>query len=180
MVAANRNAATADQGVATPTAAADKEREVLITRLLDTPRELVFRMWTEREHVRHWWQPKGFASVVCEEMDVRPGGRLRFRMRLADGKEFLSKSVYREIVRPERIVYDEDCDENGTPFHRARMTITFAAHGDQTLVTTHARFDWIPDRDPRFTPEFMRQGLEQGWNDNLDLLVQYLKSVGRT
>jgi len=161
-------------------AGADEEREVLITRLFDAPRELVFRMWTEREHVCHWWHPKGFASVVCEEMDVRPGGRLRFRMRLADGKEFLSKSVYREIVRPELIVYDEDCDEDGTPFHRARMTITFAAQGDKTLVTTHARFDWIPDRDPRWTPEVMRQGLQQGWNDNLDLLVQYLKSVGRT
>jgi uncharacterized protein YndB with AHSA1/START domain len=166
---------------AAPTAAKPREhdeRDVVSTRVLQAPRALVFKAWTAREHAVQWWRPKIFESVVCEAFDVRPGGTFRFRMRLADGTTYTSHNIYREITPPERLVYDEVCDENGKVFHRARLTVTLEEVGrERTLCTVHARLELVPERDPRFTLEMMRQGWTQGWKDNFDLLVTHLASL---
>ena len=150
------------------------EREVLVTRLIDAPRELVFAAWTDPRHVVHWWRPNGFKEVHLDEMQVAPGGLLRLRMITPEHVTYTSRSVYREIVAPERLVYDEMCEENGKLFHQARQTITLEKQGGKARLTIHARLTWVADRDPRWTPELIRAGWTTGWNDNLDLLGRYL------
>src|ERR1700722_521534 len=80
-------------------------REIAATRIFDAPRELVFRMWTEPEHVAKWWGPIGFTNTI-HEMDVRPGGVWRFIMHGPDGVDYPNKNVYLEVVRPDRLVWD--------------------------------------------------------------------------
>jgi uncharacterized protein YndB with AHSA1/START domain len=150
------------------------EREVVITRLIDAPRELVFAAWTDPRHVAHWWRPKALAEVRLEEMEVRPGGLLRFTMITTERATINSRCTYREITAPERLSYDETCDQDGKVFHRAHHAITFEAQAGKTLLTLHARLELVPDLDPRWTLEMMRAGWTGGWNDNLDLLDGYL------
>ncbi len=177
MDAENRSADAAASTPTMPPRPATDARDVIITRVVDAPRELVFDAWTNPAHVAKWWRPKGFETVVCEEMDVRVGGTFRFRMTLADGTVYMSRNIYREIEKPVRIVYDEACDKAGKPFHHARMTVTFDDDGTRTAITIRARFEWLEGRDPQWTPEAMKQGLAKGWNDNLDLLEPYLDAI---
>src|SRR6266852_4602923 len=79
------------------------DREIVITRLLDAPRELAFQAWTEPQHVAHWWGPNGFTNTI-HEMDVRPGGVWRFIMHGPDGTDYKNEIVYVEVVKPERLV----------------------------------------------------------------------------
>ncbi|MFA9438140.1 SRPBCC domain-containing protein [Uliginosibacterium sp. sgz301328] len=155
----------------------DGPDEASVSRVLDAPRERVFAMWTDPAHVTHWWRPEGFRSVVCERMDVRPGGGFEFRMHHENGNEYLSRNTYIEVVPPVRLVYDETCYENGTAFHQARMTIRFDDLGRRTRLIIHGHFTWLPGRDPRWTIDAMKAGWTGGWKDNLDLLVQYLATL---
>src|SRR6266850_641335 len=75
--------------------------ELVITRVFDTPRGLVFKAWTDPEHLVRWWGPSGFTMPTCE-MDVRAGGKYRFRMRSPEGPEVWWHGICREIVKPER------------------------------------------------------------------------------
>ncbi|MDB5803072.1 MAG: hypothetical protein JWN73_394 [Betaproteobacteria bacterium] len=156
----------------------DGDRNVTVSRLIDAPRELVFAAWTDPRHVVHWWRPQGFAEIHLDEMDVKVGGVLRFRMRTADGVTFNSRCVYREISAPSHLRYDEQCDVDGKLFHQGRQTVTFEAvtkeQRDQTLLTIHTELSWVPGRDPAFTPEFIRAGWQKGWGENFDLLESYL------
>ena len=81
------------------------DRELTATRIFDAPRELVFKMWTEAGHVTKWWGPDGFRTTI-QRMDVRPGGEWRFIMHGPDGRDYINHKVFKEIVPPERIVYD--------------------------------------------------------------------------
>ena len=90
------------------------ERELVITRVYDAPRELVFRAWTDPKHMARWWGPKHFTNRV-EQMDVRPGGAWRIVMCAPDGSEYPAQGVYREIVPPERLV------SRTTPWTRTAM-----------------------------------------------------------
>lgn len=83
--------------------------EIVLTRVFDPPRELVFETHSKPEHVAQWWGPRGTTLPVCE-MDFRPGGAWRFVVRGPDGEDSPFKGVYREIVPPERLaqtfIYD--------------------------------------------------------------------------
>ena len=110
-------------------AAAD--RELVVTRVIDAPRRLVFKAWTQPEHIARWWGPQGFTTIHCE-MDIRVGGAYRFGMRSPQGTEHWKRGVYREIVEPERIVFTfawEDAD--GHPGHELLTTVTFAEQGSE-------------------------------------------------
>src|SRR5262249_13815400 len=78
-------------------------QEFVISRTFDAPRELVWKAFTEAERMQHWWGPKGF-QVIASKMDLRPGGTYHYGMRAPDGSTMWGKFIYREIVRPERIV----------------------------------------------------------------------------
>jgi uncharacterized protein YndB with AHSA1/START domain len=148
--------------VATPFA----DREIFATRLFDAPRELVFSTWTDPKHIANWWGPTGFRNTI-QEMDVRPGGVWRFIMHGPDGRDYPNKIVYREIVRPERIVYDH---ESGPPFH---VTVTFSEAGPWTKVSMHMLFASEKVRDTT-VKEF---GAIEGLHQTLGRLAKELQTM---
>jgi len=81
----------------------DEMERMVVTRVFDAPRELVWKAWTDPKYVMQWWGPKGFTAPVCQ-MDFRVGGKFLFCMRSPDGQEFWSGGEYHEIVPPEKIV----------------------------------------------------------------------------
>jgi uncharacterized protein YndB with AHSA1/START domain len=118
--------------------ASTADREIVIERMVDAPRELVWRAWTEADQIAAWWGPNGFTTTI-HEMDVRVGGVWRFMMHGPDGTDYPNKIVYREIVKPERLVYDHS-DDNDADLHKFQTTVTFAAQGRKTKVTLRALF----------------------------------------
>jgi len=108
--------------------------EIITARVFDAPRELVWKAWTEPEHIAQWWGPNGFTSTI-HEMDVRPGGAWRFIMHGPDGVDYKNHSVFIEVAEPERLVYDH---LSGPKFH---VTVTFDDEGDRTKVTMRMLFD---------------------------------------
>ena len=143
------------------------DREITATRIVDAPREVVFAMWTDPAHVGHWWGPNAFTNTI-EEMDVRPGGVWRFVMHGPDGTDYKNRSVFDEVVQPERLVYSH---VSGPTF---RMTATFGAHGDQTRLVVRMRFDSAAQRD-KVAGEL---GAVEGLGQTLDRLEAYV--AGRT
>src|SRR5712671_6595615 len=115
------------------------EREIVITRVFDAPRELVFQMWTDPEHVAKWWGPKGFTSTIYE-LDVKEGGVWRFVMHGPDGTDYKNLVIYDEIVKPERLVYSH---VSGPRF---QMTLTFAERGGKTELTARMIFESAAER----------------------------------
>ena len=110
------------------------DREIVLCRVFDAPRELVFRAWTEKERLCAWFGPKGF---TCEtrEIDIRVGGRWRFDMIAPDGKRWDSRMVFLEIKAPEKLVFDHGSDKEDDP-NRFHVTITFDSQGDGKTVVT--------------------------------------------
>jgi predicted dithiol-disulfide oxidoreductase (DUF899 family)/uncharacterized protein YndB with AHSA1/START domain len=148
------------------TAARSPELEVVITRTFDAPRDLVFRMWTEPEHLARWWGPKGFTNPVCE-LDARPGGAILIHMRAPDGAVYPMTGVFREYVPPKRLVFSSIAEDgNGNPALDEITTVTFAAEGEQTKVTVRTKAVGITPAAPR-----MLAGMEKGWLQSLDRLA---------
>jgi uncharacterized protein YndB with AHSA1/START domain len=93
------------RGVSIPLASlptGSNEREVVITRIFDAPRALVFQAWTDPKQMAQWWGPHGMSNPICE-MDVRPGGAYRIVMRNPNGVDYPMKGVYREVVKACRL-----------------------------------------------------------------------------
>jgi len=111
-----------------PAASATADREIITERLIHAPRELVFAAWTDPGQIVKWWGPDGFTNTI-HEMDVRPGGHWRHVMHGPDGTDYQNHSIFVELVRPERIVFDHV----STP--RFRSTITFAEEAGKTRLT---------------------------------------------
>ncbi len=151
------------------TAAESGERELVITRIFDAPRSLVFKAWTEPEHLVHWWGPRGFTSTIIAN-DVRPGGTYRVHMRGPEGDDHWSQGVYREVVEPERLVLAGAwTDADGKPTSpETLLTVTFEEHQGKTKLTLHqAIFESVAARDSH----------RGGWNSSLDRLAAYLATV---
>ncbi len=143
--------------------------DLVITRVFDAPRQLVFRAWTDPKQVAQWWGPNGFTNPVCE-LDVRPGGEIRIHMRAPNGVIYPMKGVFEEIVEPERIVFVSSAlDENGNSMFDVRNTITFAEKQGKTSLTMQARVL----RETAIAPQYL-QGMEAGWNQSLDRLGNHL------
>ena len=147
-------------------AADTADREIVITRLISAPRELVFKVWTDPEHVGHWWGPDGFTNTIYE-MDVRPGGIWRFTMHGPDGIDYQNKVIYREIVPPELLAYSHVSG----PYFEA--TVTFEAEGDKTRVTMRSVFETAAVRD--LTIE--KFGAVEGGKQHLARLDEYVAKL---
>lgn len=132
------------QGSAPGTGAADtgaSDREIITTRRLDAPRQLVFDAFTRPEHLARWWGPTGF-TLTTHEFDFRAGGAWRFVMHGPDGTDYRNEMRFVEIVRPERIVYSH------TTGPKFEMTVTFDDDGrGATLLTMRHRFATATERD---------------------------------
>jgi len=110
------------------------DREIVIARVFDAPRALVFKMWTDPDHAMKWFGPKGFTCTL-HEMNVRVGGRWRFDMKAPNGTVYPNRIEYLEIVPNERLVFDHGDDIDNDP-KRFRVTITFDEQADKKTVVT--------------------------------------------
>ena len=110
------------------------DRETVLSRVFNAPRDLVFKVWTDREHISRWFGPRGFTTVT-HAMDARVGGEWRFDMHAPDGTVFANRIRYLEIVPPERLVYDHGSDRDDDP-NQFRVTITFDEQADKKTVVT--------------------------------------------
>jgi uncharacterized protein YndB with AHSA1/START domain len=109
--------------------------EVVSTRLFATPRELVFRAFSDPEHLAQWWGPRGFTNTIVG-FDLKPGGRWRLVMQAPDGARYENESHFLEVVAPERVVL-----QHVEPVHRFRMTMSFDDEGGRTRLTWRMRFE---------------------------------------
>lgn len=147
------------------------EDAILITRLVDAPRDLAWKVWTEPELVMQWWGPKHYTAPICTS-DLRVGGTYLYCMRSPEGRDFWSTGTFREIQRPERIVCtDSFADEHGTVVpatyygmsadipRELLVTVTFEEQAGRTSLTLrHAGFRAGETRDRA----------RAGWNESLD------------
>jgi uncharacterized protein YndB with AHSA1/START domain len=160
--------------VATGSFMANEEQELVLTRVFDAPRELVFKVWTDPKHVARWWGPHGFTNPVCE-LDLRPGGAIRIHMRAPDGTVYPMTGVFQEIVEPERIVFiSAALDAAGNPVFEVLTTVTFAEQGKKTKQTMRAR---VIKTTPQAAPYIA--GMEQGWTQSLERLTAYLATQSK-
>lgn len=146
-------------------------RELVITRIFDAPRELVFRAWTDPAHMARWWGPHGFTNPVCE-LDVRPGGALLIHMQGPDGVVIPTKGVFREVVEPERLslALTNFEDAEGRPQLEILNTVLFDEEDGKTKLTLRVVV-------VRGTPEVAASlaTMEDGWNQSLDRLAGSLR-----
>ncbi len=144
--------------------------EIVIERIFDAPRDLVWKVWTDPEHVAKWWGPQGMTTRV-DELDFQVGGNWVYVMVGPDGGEYPQRGTFTEIVPPEKIVTSAEFEHGGPEPSRVTMTYTFEDMGDKTKMTmTHL------EMGVEYTEE-MRMGVMGGWNSNFDSLVDYLPSL---
>jgi uncharacterized protein YndB with AHSA1/START domain len=153
-------------------AANPMERTVVITRIFDAPRHLMFKMWTDPVHLAQWWGPSGFTNPVCE-IDARPGGAIRIVMRAPDGVEHGMKGVFREVVEPEGLAFTNIAvDQAGNHMLEGFTTVTFVEQGSKTRLTVETSIAGL-------VPEAvqMLKGMEEGWSQSLVRLAALVASA---
>ena len=150
------------------------DREMTIERVFDAPRELVYRAWTEPEHLDKWYGPDGM-SVVTTEHDFSVGGSWRFEMGPAgSGGGMPMKSIFREIVPLERVVTEDSMETEGqsTPVEVMTVTATFEDQGDKTKLTLH-----ILHASEELRKRSEEVGIQHGWSSAFDCLDRHLVEV---
>lgn len=145
------------------------KQETVLSQVFDAPRELVFRCYTEPEHIVRWWGPR-YLTTVVDVLESRPGGRWRFVQHAPDGAEHAFHGVFHRIDAPEQLVYTFEYE--GAPGHVVMDTVTFEDLGaDRTRVTVTAVFQRLADRD-----EMLKSGMEfgarEGWERLAELLAE--------
>jgi DNA-binding winged helix-turn-helix (wHTH) protein/uncharacterized protein YndB with AHSA1/START domain len=125
--------------------------DVLLSRLIAVGRERAFETWTKPKLLRQWYPLPGWSMVVCE-LKLEKGGAMRFVTRHADGTEVTQRGIIREVVRPERLVHTEYWENPYMP--EARVTTTFAAAGDETVLNVQVSYPTMETRD-----RFLESGL---------------------
>ena len=157
-------------------------REFVITREFDAPREMVFQAWTEPDRLAQWMSPKGFATISTN-LDFRAGGTYHYGLRAPNGTDMWGKWTFREIVRPQKLVFTSTfSDEHGGltrhPFSATwpmemLTTVLFEETNGKTTLTLR----WAPinaNAIERETFDAALDGMNQGWGGTLDQLSAYL------
>jgi uncharacterized protein YndB with AHSA1/START domain len=162
-----------------------EDNELVITRSFDAPRDLVFKVWSEAEHLKNWWGPKGFKIGVAE-FDFRPGGCFHYSMKSLDGHEMWGKFVYHEIESPERIVFvNSFSDPEGNivpaPFSatfplEVRNLVTFTEIEGKTTITLSGGPINVSEEELNFF-KGMFESMKQGFGGTFDQLDAYLAEI---
>ncbi|WP_425064885.1 SRPBCC family protein [Reyranella sp.] len=149
------------------TAAPANDRELVLTRLIDAPRENLYRCWTEPALLKQWFAPKPYETPVVE-VSVRPGGSNLIVMRGPDGTDMPNRGVYLEVVPNERLVFTDAFTEAWQPSAKPFMTVvlTFEKRGAKTLYTARVRHWTVEDRDAH-----EKMGFHAGWGICTDQLA---------
>jgi uncharacterized protein YndB with AHSA1/START domain len=145
------------------------DREIVMTRTFDAPRELVFKAFTDPELIAKWWGLRGTSTIV-ETMDVRPGGAWRYISRGPNGEEYAFRGEYREVVAPEKIVQTFEFEP--MPGHIVVDTAIFEERDGKTYFTNTSVFDTKEERDG-----MLNSGMEGGAAESYDRLDELLATL---
>jgi uncharacterized protein YndB with AHSA1/START domain len=149
---------------------AEASSELVISRVFNAPRKLVFETWAKPEHIARWFGPSPWFIKVLS-MDFRPGGRYRFMMCDPQGKDTQAfGGEYREIVAPERIVMTDAFEAPGSPV--MVWTVTFSETAGRTTLTVKVVFD-----SPAVRDEYLKMGMKEGLTQAIDQIESVLKSL---
>lgn len=149
------------------------DRELVLSRLIDAPREKVYRAWTEADILKQWFAPKPWTTARAE-LDVRPGGNSFVVMRDPDGNEYPNQGVYLEVVPNERLVFTDAYTTAWQPSEKPFFTavLTFADEGGKTRYVARALHWTVEDKE---THEKM--GFHEGWGQCADQLEAVAKTL---
>ncbi|WP_315834517.1 SRPBCC domain-containing protein [Bradyrhizobium prioriisuperbiae] len=142
-------------------------RDITVTRLIAAPRAVVWQAWIDPQHLAKWWGPDGFTNPVCE-VDARPGGAIHIVMRAPDGTDYPMRGIYRELVAPQRLVFNSwPVGNDGQPLIDGLTTVTFSEEQGGTKLTVHTRAVALVEAASR-----MLDHMEAGWTQSLTCLQQ--------
>lgn len=146
-------------------------RTLVISRIINAPRALVFKVWTDPRHIAQWWGPNGFTNTI-KNMKVKPGGEWTFIMHGPDGTDYPNKIVYSEVVYPERLVYmhSDDIEIDPQVFH---VTVTFEELDGKTKLTMNTTFSSAEELE-KVIKEF---GALEGGNQTLNKLEEHMLTL---
>ena len=146
------------------------KHEIIMTRVFDAPRELVFKVMTDPQLIPQWWGPRNYTTIV-DKMDVQAGGLWRYIQRDQQGNEFAFGGVYHSVTPPERVI--DTFEFEGMPGHVILETMTLEAQAeDTTKLTVSSVFQSVADRDG-----MLSSGMEQGAQESYDRLDELLKAL---
>jgi uncharacterized protein YndB with AHSA1/START domain len=149
-------------------AAAASRHDLILTRVFDAPRELVFQAWTDPKHLAQWFGPHGFTNPFCK-VDLRPGGEWRHVMRGPDGTNYPMTAIFQEVTRPERLVFMCYVPDKEKSLFEILNTVTFEDQGGKTKLTLQLQ---VVKSTPEAAP--MLAGMEAGWTQSLERLAEYV------
>jgi uncharacterized protein YndB with AHSA1/START domain len=144
-------------------------QEIVITRVFDAPRELVFKAFTDPNLFARWWGPREYSNRI-EKFEARRGGEWRVVQSDAGGNEFAFRGVHHDVVAPERTVTTFEFE--GMPGHVLLQTATFEPLGDRTKLVQQAVFQSVADRDG-----MVASGMKRGSDDSMDRLAELLEGM---
>ncbi len=152
----------------TTTFTTPSDREIVITHVVEAPRELAFDAWTSPEHVPHWFGPRGTTVPVCE-IDLRPGGAWHYLLRSPDGTDMAMRGVYREVSRPDRLVSTESFDDYPG---ESLNTLVFTEEDGKTTITCTVLYESKEMRDA-----VIESGMQKGAAETFDRLAEYVEAT---
>ncbi|MFN4165621.1 MAG: SRPBCC family protein [Ferrovibrio sp.] len=151
----------------------DPKLDLVLEREIDVPPALVWKVWTQPEHLKHWFVPKPWSVTDCE-IDLRPGGIFRTTMRSPEGQEFPNLGCYLEIVPQQRLVFTDALlpgfRPSEKPFFTAILSLTPQGSGTRyTAIAIH--------RDEAGRKQHEEMGFEHGWGTVVTQMVEYIKAM---
>jgi uncharacterized protein YndB with AHSA1/START domain len=144
-------------------------QDIIVTRVFDAPRDVVFKALTDPDLIPNWWGPRKYETIV-DRADIRPGGLWRFLNRDAEGNEYAFKGVYHDVVAPERVV--QTFEWEGLPGHVSLETLTLEEVDGKTKYASVSVYQSVEDRDG-----MAQSGMEEGLNETLDRLEEIVQSL---
>ncbi len=142
------------------------EREIRISRLLNAPVSLVWKVWTDPDHIKNWWGPNGFTNTITK-MEIEPEGEWDFVMHGPDGTDYKNKSLFKEVIKEKKLVYEH------ISHPRFVSTIEFESRGNQTFLSWQMLFDTKEELDKVVKTFKADEGLKQ----NVEKLEVYLQNA---
>lgn len=155
----------------------EQKKELTLTRTFDAPRDLVFKAWTDPTLVQQWWGPRGVTNPTCE-WEARPGGNIHIVMLAGEelgsfkGQEWPMTGEFKEVQEPEKLVFVANAIVDGKEVMENLTTVTFTEENGKTQLNVHIVVT-------KTTPEAAGplQGMEMGWNQQLDKLGEFLQKA---
>ncbi|RFM33118.1 SRPBCC domain-containing protein [Chitinophaga silvisoli] len=120
-------------------------REIILSRLVRAPRDIVFQLWISEDKLAEWWGPKGF-TITIESFNLSTGGEWKFVMHGPDGVDYRNRVVFIEVLEPERISFSQSSDTDNDP-DQFNTTVTFQDQGDSTCIDMRLIFKTNEARD---------------------------------